>query len=149
MRICVPWIVEAVIRGHRQSSDSKSLNLEGMSDEVCILKRSAELTNRILLVLLVKCPSGPRPFPGPVSGQNFSNKAVKPSSSLLWSTMHTTSTAKKSCSDPPSLRRAPHSQESRSFDCRRHGRHGRQLLSSSSSDDHFSTTASVPIKLTE
>ena len=49
---CVPWIVETAIRHHRQSSDSKSLRLEGVSDVFCILKRPAERMTRMRVALM-------------------------------------------------------------------------------------------------
>ena len=68
--------------------------LEGMSDEVCILKRPAELRSSIRVALLGKgARRARRPCPGPVSGQNFFNNAVETDSWLLQSTMDTTSTA--------------------------------------------------------
>ena len=75
--ICVPWTVETVVHDHSQSSKSKSLSLEGMSDEVCILKRSAKLMSSIRVALMEKCSACAHPCPGPVGGQNFFNKAVE------------------------------------------------------------------------
>ena len=90
--MCVWRKVETVIHDQCQSSQSKSLDLEEMPDEVRILRRPSELMTSIRVALMGKWSSGPRPCPGPFSGQNFLNKAVE--------------------TDSPSLRRAPHSQES-------------------------------------
>ena len=104
-----------------------------MPDEVGIPRRPAELMTRIRVALMGKRSSGARPRPGPLSGENFLNNAAETDSWLLCSTMHTTSSANGS-SDPLSL----HLFVLRSLDCRRDGRHSRNLLSSCSSDDQLS-----------
>ena len=48
-----------------------------MLDEVGIPKRLAELMTSKRVALTGKRLSGPRPCPGPPSGDNFLNKAVK------------------------------------------------------------------------
>ena len=75
--VCVWRKVENVIHDQSQSPLSKSLGLEEMPDEVGILRRPAELMTSIREALMGERSSGPRPCPGPFSGQNFLNKAVE------------------------------------------------------------------------
>ena len=51
-----------LINAQSQSSYSKSLSLERMSDEVCILKRQAELMTSIRVALMGKTVDGPAPM---------------------------------------------------------------------------------------
>ena len=59
--MCVWRKMEIVIHAQSQSSQSTSLGLEEMPDEVCILGRPAELTTSIRVALMGKTVVGPAP----------------------------------------------------------------------------------------